>query len=356
MSDIEVTNHICDHTSCHEASESASRKIGALVNATGNESFGAALEGIQKVRAGVTEDAKQETGQWQDVPAETLALLKRQLQKLQECPCAMCSNCIEILCGDVIPIIDSLIARRGLEEMQTTATSQKETADSGEGKPEGTVSTSSVIPQDGSVSAYESKSYFDLNDLAGRRGYSLAHLPYVETPEARRELIKWLREYDQSENDCKTSAEESQGSVPASPKSSWNAAPVIGEVCVHCSRQPIVESIREQTWYHADTGDVRCASVNPKSDAAFQSMREALKGVSIVLNSGALARGVPIGYEEEPWVIRVRAALALADAGSIKPHAFQSALSADSETCQFCPFTKSNPIHVADAAEKGEQK
>lgn len=55
----------------------------------------------------------------------------------------------------------------------------------------------SQILKDNLLRLYESKSYFDLNDIAGRRGYSLAHLPYVQTPEARRELVDWLTAYDE---------------------------------------------------------------------------------------------------------------------------------------------------------------
>lgn len=44
-------------------------------------------------------------------PLATLQLLQRQLEKIRSCPCALCSTCIELLCGDVIPIVDSVIDR-----------------------------------------------------------------------------------------------------------------------------------------------------------------------------------------------------------------------------------------------------
>lgn len=57
-----------------------------------------------------------------EVPAETFALLKRQLGKLSHCPCGMCSDCIEVLTGDVIPIVDSLIERRALSTASASDT------------------------------------------------------------------------------------------------------------------------------------------------------------------------------------------------------------------------------------------
>lgn len=44
-------------------------------------------------------------------PLGTLQLLQRRVEKIRSCPCAVCSECIEILCSDVIPIVDSVIDR-----------------------------------------------------------------------------------------------------------------------------------------------------------------------------------------------------------------------------------------------------
>lgn len=56
----------------------------------------------------------------QTIPAETFHLLRRQLHKLTACPCGMCSNCIEILGGDIIPIVDSIIERLALPASPVT--------------------------------------------------------------------------------------------------------------------------------------------------------------------------------------------------------------------------------------------
>lgn len=94
----------------------------------------------------------------------------------------------------------------------------------------GTVTPTTAIPKDKAVSAYESKSYFDLNEIAGRRGYSLAHLPYVETPAARRELIDWLTAYDErllvptptTQREGGSVAQNEESPSPASsPESDW---------------------------------------------------------------------------------------------------------------------------------------
>jgi hypothetical protein len=42
-----------------------------------------------------------------------LQIVQELLEKLRACPCGMCSDCIEILCEEIIPRVDEEVSLRG---------------------------------------------------------------------------------------------------------------------------------------------------------------------------------------------------------------------------------------------------
>lgn len=73
-----------------------------------SEAIAEQLVQMTRLDPAATQPAWQPTSSF---PEGTLYLLRRQLAKLEKCPCATCSGCIEILGNDIVPIVDSIIER-----------------------------------------------------------------------------------------------------------------------------------------------------------------------------------------------------------------------------------------------------